>query len=93
MSLVVGANPPIVTPFCSICRLPVERFQLDVVKSPYYMGVHAQCCQRTSSMRVSIDEVRRLRATNDKLWVVMAKGRVQGIRPLPKLALSYERGR
>ncbi len=92
MSLIVGAHPPIVTPYCGLCRQPVERFQMDVVTSPYYVGIHAHCCGRTSSMRVSIDEVRRLRQTNDKLWAVMAKGRIQGIRPLPKLALSYERG-
>lgn len=92
MSLIVGAHPPIVTPYCGICRMPAKRFQMDVVSSPYYVGIHASCCDRTSSMRVSIDEVRRLRMTNDKLWVVMAKGRMQGIRPFPRLALSYERG-
>jgi len=93
VSLIVGAQPPIITPFCSICGLPAERFVMDVVKSPYYVGLHVHCCDRTSSMRVSIDEVRRLRMTNEKLWVVMPKGRTQGIRALPKLALSYERGR
>jgi hypothetical protein len=80
-----------ITPYCSICQLPAERFTMDVVKSPYYVGLHVQCCDRTSSMRLPVEEVFRLRHTKEKLFVVMQKGRHQGIRALPSGDLSYER--
>lgn len=75
-----GADPPIVTPYCSFCDMPAERFCMDVLTSPYYVGIHAQCCGKTQSVRISVEELFRIKRTNDKLYVVVGKGRAQGIR-------------
>lgn len=84
MSLVVGANPPLVTPYCERCGMPAERFQMDVVKSPYYVGLHVQCCGYTSSCRVGIDEVFRLHRTGEKLFAITRKGGYQGLRSVAR---------
>lgn len=76
----VGTNPPLITPYCRRCDMPVERFQMDVVKSPFYVGIHAQCCGYTQSSRVSIDEVFRLQRTNDKFYAVVPPQFDQGIK-------------
>lgn len=76
----VGGAPPMVTPYCSLCDMPVERFCMDVVTSPYYVGIHAQCCGKTSSTRIPIEEFFRIKRTNAKLYVIVGKHRTQGVR-------------
>lgn len=78
--LTPGQEPPIITPYCGICDMPVERMQFDVVTSPYSMGIHAQCCGKTSSVRISNEEVFRIKRSGEKLYVIVGKGHLQGIR-------------
>jgi hypothetical protein len=69
-----------ITPYCGICDMPVEGFQMDVVKSPYYVGFHAYCCGRTQSCRVPVEDVFRAKRNNQKLYVIVPTGRYQGLR-------------
>lgn len=89
--LTPGGLPPTFTCFCEYCQLPVERLAVDVVTSPYYALVQAQCCGKTSGRRVSHEEIFRLRVTNQKLFIVTKKGNVQGFSKLSPMALKWER--
>ena len=72
--------------------MPVERFCMDVISSPYYVGIHASCCGSTSSMRISVEEVFRLKRTNEKLYIIASKTRGQGIQSMARgQLLSYTR--
>ena len=90
-ALIPGSEPPFVMPYCWDCRLPAYRVVFDIVSSPYYIGVHAQCCNRTSSVRVPIEDMYRMRATNEKYYVLTPKNRMHGLRELPKSEFSYTR--
>lgn len=80
MALIPGATPPMITPFCGICDMPVEKFCMDVVKSPYYIGLHCQCCGRTQSSRVSIDDAFEAKRTNAKVYGISSATVPTGIR-------------
>lgn len=75
-----GADPPMFIPFCGLCEMPVEGFSMDVVTSPYYVAFHARCCGKTQSMRISVDEAFQAKRENRKIYAIVPKGRVQGIR-------------
>jgi len=79
-----GADPPIITPYCMVCDMPVERMQFDVVTSPYYIGIHAQCCGKTSSLRLPIEEMFRMKRSKEKLYIIVAKHRMQGLRSMAR---------
>lgn len=53
---------------------------MDVVTSPYYVGIHARCHGQTSSARFSVDEVFEAKRHNRKLYVIVPKGMSQGAR-------------
>ncbi len=89
--LIPGSEPPMVTPYCFRCQLPAERVCFDVVSSPYYVGIHAQCCGHTSSMRLPIEKLMEARATGMKVYVLTPRTSQQGLRPLPTSPLSYTR--
>lgn len=80
-----------ITPYCWNCKLPATRICFDVVSSPYSIGIHAQCCDRTSSMRLPIEKFLEMRATGQKLFVLTPKTSMPGLRPLPKADLAYRR--
>jgi hypothetical protein len=85
-----GQDPPTVTPYCQICGLPVERYQMDVVGAATgsgHIGIHAQCCDRTSSTRISLDVYLEMIATGKKLFVIVRKGSHAGLRSLTKPSL------
>lgn len=75
-----GADPPMFTPYCLRCDMPVERFCMDVVASPYYVGFHASCCGYTQSCRVSVDEAFQAKREGKKIYVIVPPGRAQGVR-------------
>lgn len=75
-----GQDPPLITPYCGLCDMPAERFCMDVVTSPYFLGIHATCCGKTSSARIPIEEVFRIKRTGEKFYVVTRKGSAQGLR-------------
>ena len=89
--LIPGNEPPMVTPYCAFCQLPAERVCFDVVSSIYTVGIHAQCCNKTSSMRLPIEKLMEARATGAKVYVITPKNSQQGLRPLPTSPLSYTR--
>lgn len=77
--LVPGQDPPLITPYCRSCDVPVERFCMDVVTSPYYVGIHGECHGVTMSARLPVEEVFRLKRTNAKFYLIVGKGRAQGV--------------
>lgn len=80
--LIPGAPPPPLVPYCQLCDMPVERYQMDLIRgSGDHIGIHAQCCGVTSSMRIGIVAYRELIATpKAKLFVIVRKGSLAGIR-------------
>lgn len=78
-------------PYCWNCQLPAERICFDVVSSVHTIGVHAQCCNKTSSVRVPIEKFMEMRATNQKFFVLTPRSSLPGLRPLPKGDISYTR--
>lgn len=79
-----GGAPPMLTPYCGICDQPAERFQLEVPTDHYRFAVHAECCGKQQSRRITTEEFFRLRSTNEKLYVVTGKGRAQTIKAQAK---------
>jgi len=77
--LVPGAQPPFLVPYCCLCELPVERFTYMPVKSPYYVDIEAQCCNRTQGMHLSVDKLLQVKRSNAKLFLVTKAGRYQGV--------------
>lgn len=74
-----GCEPPLIVPYCQLCDMPVESFCMDVVTSPYRAGIHASCCGKTSSAYLPIEEIFRLRRTNEKFFVITRKGSFQRV--------------
>lgn len=68
-------SPPWVVPFCSNCNLPVEKFTFLPVTTPYHLEIEAQCCGLTQGARLSTDEIMRLKRLNEKLYLVVGRGR------------------
>jgi len=64
-----GGAPPMVTPICRRCRLPVETFTVDPISSPYYLGIDATCHGKTSGRRVPVDEVMHKLRTGGVVWM------------------------
>lgn len=79
MSLITNAAPPpFVVPYCRRCSLPVERYAFKDTLNIHYVTIEAECCGRYQGIRISMQEAMRLKATNDKLFVITQKGRYQG---------------
>jgi hypothetical protein len=77
-----GAPPPMLTPYCQRCDMPVERFCMDLVgSSASHIGIHAHCCGQTSSTRIALSAYLELMGTpGAKLYVIVRKGSQAGIR-------------
>lgn len=52
-----GGRPPMVIPFCAQCLVPVEKFTLDPITSPFRMGIQAQCHGQTEGTHVTVDQL------------------------------------
>ena len=71
---------PFLIPYCALCEQPVQRFAWYLpIKSPGYVDFDAQCCGKTQGAHVSRMDLHRIRVTNEKIWLVVKKGRVQGV--------------
>lgn len=79
--------------YCARCDMPVERFCMDVLTSPYYVGIHAQCCGASSSMRISLEEIFRIKRNNEKLYIITSKTRGQGVASMVKGQIGYTRAK
>ncbi len=91
MILRPGADPPTITPYCARCDMPVERMCMDVLTSPFHIGIHAQCCGATASIRISVEEMFRIKRTNEKLYVITSKTRGQGVRSMVGGQIAFSR--
>ena len=84
MSLILrpGQEPPPLIPFCQRCDMPVERYQMDLVRGGGdHIGIHAHCCGQTSSTRITVVAYLELiRTPGAKLYVIVKKGSQAGIR-------------
>lgn len=81
MSLLeVGALPPVIVPYCGICDCPVERMSIFPNRSVYYLEIEGKCCGKAQGIRISIEELYRIKRSNEKLYLVVGKGHVQTIR-------------
>lgn len=78
--IVPRMEPPWVFPYCGICDLPVERFQMEVPVTDFRVGITGECCGKQQSRWITQAEVHRLRMTNEKLYLVVPTGRTQEIR-------------
>lgn len=78
-----GSDPPIVTPYCQRCDMPVEEYCMDVVREGFEdrIGIHAKCCGYESSTRIALSVYLRLmREPYSKLYVIVRKGGQAGVR-------------
>lgn len=91
LELIPGADPPIVVGYCQLCEMPVERFVMDVLTSWYYVGIHAKCCGKTQSIRITKEELFRIKAGNEKLFMITRKGSSQQIRGMVTGQVGYKR--
>lgn len=57
-SLIVrpGGRPPLVTPHCRRCNVPVETFTIDPISSWYYLGIDATCHGKTIGIKVPAEQ-------------------------------------
>lgn len=51
-----GSAPPLVSPHCRRCRLPVETFEIDPVSSIFYLGIEAICHGKTSGIKLPAEQ-------------------------------------
>lgn len=64
-----GAPPPWVVPHCWNCRVPVERFTVDWIASPFYLPIQVQCHGKTTGLRIPAEEVLfRSRRAGGVIW-------------------------
>lgn len=64
-----GFAPPLLSPHCHKCQLPVERFTVDYVSSPYYAGIQFECHGSTGGMKVPHEEVLYKSRNGGAIWV------------------------
>ena len=67
--LAPGQPPPWIAPHCWKCRLPVERFTIDWIASPFYLPVQYECCGKTGGLRISAEEVLFKNKHGGVIWV------------------------
>jgi hypothetical protein len=72
--------PPFIVPYCGFCELPAERYVIEPPKECYRIAVDAECCGHHQGAYVTLEEVRRLKRTGDKLMMVVRKGAFRGVR-------------
>lgn len=66
--VIPGKAPPMVSPHCRQCGVPVELFEVDAISSPWFMGMSAQCHGKTEGRKVPHDEAAKSFAAGQVLW-------------------------
>ena len=51
-----GRPPPWIVPHCRVCNVPVERFTVDWIASPFYLPIQVQCHGKTTGLRIPSEE-------------------------------------
>lgn len=69
---------PLVVPYCRLCGQPAELSQRTRVDW-YSMTIEAECCGKQQGRRVSLEEIKRIHDTGDKLWLVVGRGQSQTV--------------
>jgi hypothetical protein len=64
-----GGTPPLIVPHCRKCGIPVERFTIDPISSPFYMMLDARCHGAQQGIKISSDEVFGRKKTGQPLWM------------------------
>lgn len=69
-----GRPPPWIIPHCFECRVPVERFTVDWIASPFYLPIQFSCHGRTGGLKVPYNEVLKAsKGEGGQLWVFTEK--------------------
>jgi len=76
-------TPPL-QPYCGLCDLICERLIFDRQLNPWYWSFQVQCCGQTRGARLSIEEILRINATNEKYFAIPKRAHTQTIKALPK---------
>lgn len=71
-------HAPLVRPYCRICGCPTEQYTRVVPKDDV-LEIDAHCCGKQMGRRITIEELRRIHATNEKLWLVVGRHQTQSI--------------
>ena len=68
-SVDLGQPPPWIMPHCWSCQVPVERFTIDWIASPFYLPIQFSCHGKTGGMKIPYLKVREASNTGGILWV------------------------
>ena len=75
--IIHGVLEPYLIPFCASCDEPVDRFTVYHQKVDGSVEIEAQCHGHTQGIRLPVEEVARLAASNGGGKIVMFR-RAQG---------------
>ena len=73
IELTPGQPPPFLVPHCRQCGVPVERFTIGWLSSPWYLPVDFQCHGRTGGLKIPHLDVIRASREGGLLWVFQEK--------------------
>jgi hypothetical protein len=65
----LGQPPPWLIPHCRQCRVPVERFTVDYLRSPHFIPVQFQCHGKTGGIHIPASQVLHSSRTGEAIWV------------------------
>jgi|GEM_PF-4313432 len=85
--IIPGERPPLISPHCWQCQLPVERFTLDFISTPFYLSVQFQCHGRTGGTKIPAEEAVYKSRNGGVIWVFTESS----ARPISNPRLAYGR--
>lgn len=74
-----GEDPPFVVPWCASCKDTVQSFTIDVISSPFRMGIQASCHGATQGVWVSNEDIFRRKANGSPV-VMFKRAAFNGVR-------------
>lgn len=63
-----GGAPPMFSPHCRKCGVPVEKFEIDPISSFYYVSLEVACHGKTTGLRIPAEQAIHDSA-REILWV------------------------
>lgn len=89
-----GQAPPPLIAYCGLCDMPAERQCMDIVTSGAdWIGVHCQCCGKTSSSRIPWKAFLRLKSTGEKWYAITRRGSAPGVRGMARSSFAGMHGK
>ncbi len=70
---------PTFIPYCSYCKMSVERYCIETPTDPYRISIDAQCCGKHQGAHVRIEDLRRVLADGGKFYVISRPGAYQRV--------------